>query len=425
MASAYLNNLAISVEKQGAYPLARANPVLRQGLYSEIRSADYQFLFNRNGEIKFIRGLHTGWPHPAELLKRTDGNDWVYYSVGDDSSSNGVISWLGEYYLPCLPYPANSIWEIDYATNPAIMNAFAAWSQTYGTLYGAPRERLHPKIRAFVEQVMERHEGVLHDRAQQLNAIIGGRVSVLPPDTRRLDYNVIPLMIADGCLYHCRFCCVQSAGKFKTRANEEIREQIARLKAYYGPDLENYFGLFLGNHDALRAGIEPIAFAAEEAYRAFGFGAAGRTAPSLFLFGSVDALLEADEGLFQRLAGLPYRTSINVGLESCDEPTLAGIGKPLSPSKVNQAFAKLLEVNAACDNIEISANFVIGKGLSDEHYRALTELLRSAPAGGRDKGAIYLSPLKESPKKRELLPRIKEIQQHSRLPVYVYLIQRL
>jgi len=73
--------------------------------------SEYEFIFNLNGEIKFIRGLNTSWPHPAEQLKRTDGNDWVYYYVGDDSSVNGIISWLGEYYLPCLPYPSNSIWE--------------------------------------------------------------------------------------------------------------------------------------------------------------------------------------------------------------------------------------------------------------------------------------------------------------------------
>ena len=114
MKPSYLNNLAISVEKQGPTRITKASFPLRYGKYSEIKTSEYEFLFNLNGEIKFIRGLNTSWPHPAEQLKRTGGNDWVYYTVGDRSDDSGIISWLGEYYLQCLPYPSNSIWEINY-----------------------------------------------------------------------------------------------------------------------------------------------------------------------------------------------------------------------------------------------------------------------------------------------------------------------
>ena len=114
MESPHLSNLAISVDKQGPTRIAKASFPLRYGRYSEIRTHEYEFIFNLNGEIKFIRGINANWPHPAEQLKRTDGNDWVHYSVGDESSENGIISWLGEYYLPCLPYASNSIWEINY-----------------------------------------------------------------------------------------------------------------------------------------------------------------------------------------------------------------------------------------------------------------------------------------------------------------------
>ncbi|MBW2227434.1 MAG: radical SAM protein, partial [Deltaproteobacteria bacterium] len=139
MAFAPLNNLLISVEKQGPRNIKKDSFPLRYGKYSEIKTSEYEFRFNLNGEIKFIRGLNVNWPHPAEQLKRTDGNDWVYYSVGDKSSEHGVISWLGEYYLPCLPYTSNSIWEVNYLSDPNIMNAFAAWSQLYANLYGARR----------------------------------------------------------------------------------------------------------------------------------------------------------------------------------------------------------------------------------------------------------------------------------------------
>jgi Radical SAM superfamily len=425
METSYLSNLAISVEKEGPPQIVKASFPLRYGKYSEIRTAEYEFRFNLNGEIKFIRGLNTNWPHPAEQLKRTDGNDWVYYSIGDKSGEKGIISWLGEYYLPCLPYPSNSIWEISYYANPAIMNAFAAWSQLFGSLYESKKDRLHAKVQELISCVIDNHDGVLFKRSQRLNEITGGRVSVLPPDTRHVDYEIIPLIIADGCLYHCNFCCVKSDRKFQIRSRLDILEQIEKLKEYYGRNIENYNGLFLGNHDALQAGADLIFDSASEAYDAFGFGDQGRVVPKLFLFGSVHSMLKSPASVFEKLSQLPFYTFINVGLETYDQTTLAKLGKPLKRSDVYATFMKMLDINATYENIEVTANFVIGKGLSTQHYESLKKLLQTAAATSKRKGTIYLSPLQDSPKKRELLPMINELQKDSNLPVYVYLIQRL
>ncbi len=419
------SNLAISVEKQGPSRISKASFPLRYGRYSEIRTHEYEFLFNLNGEIKFIRGLNVNWPHPAEQLKRTDGNDWVYYSVGEDSGENGVISWLGEYYLPCLPYPSNSIWDINYFSIPEVMNAFAAWAQLYANLYGSGKDRLYTKARELIGRIIDNHDGVLHERSQRLNEIIGGRVSVLPPDTRHVDYEIIPVMISDGCLYHCDFCCVKSTSKFQVRSRTDILEQIRRLKELYARNIENYNGLYLGNHDALAAGEDLIGFAASKAFSEFGLGGPRRMTPLLFLFGSVHSLLKSKDKLFAKLNQLPFHTYINIGLESIDGPTLAYIGKPVDELKVYEAFNKMLDINATHHNIEVTANFVIGKGLSAEHYQSIKELLREAQVTSRGKGTIYLSPLKDSPKKRELLPLINEIKEQSRIAVHVYLIQRL
>jgi hypothetical protein len=425
MESPLLGNLAVIVEKQGPSRIAKASFPLRYGRYSEIRTHEYEFLFNLNGEIKFIRGLNVNWPHPAEQLKRTDGNDWVYYSVGDHSSEKGVISWLGEYYLPCLPYPSNSIWDINYFSKPDVMNAFAAWSQLYANLHGPGKEHLHVKASELIGLIIDNHDGVLHERSQRLNEIIGGRVSVLPPDTRHVDYEIIPVMISDGCLYHCDFCCVKSTSKFQARSRTDILDQIQRLKGLYARNIENYNGLYLGNHDALAAGEDLIGFAASEAFSEFGLGGPRRMTPLLFLFGSVHSLLKSEDKLFTKLNHLPFHTYINIGLESIDAPTLVYIGKPVDELKVHEAFNKMLHINATYHNIEVTANFVIGKGLSHQHHQSIKELLREAPVTSKGKGTIYLSPLKDSPKKRELLPLINEIKEQSRIPVYVYLIQRL
>ena len=116
---------------------------------------------------------------------------------------------------------------------------------------------------------------------------------------------------------------------------------------------------------------------------------------------------------------------INIGFESVDESTLKFIGKPVDAARVLQAFQKMLEVNAAFANIEITGNFIMGETLLPEHYQSLAKLLRNAPVGPNGKGAIYLSPLKDNPKKRELLPQFYEIKNQSQIPVYIYLIQRL
>jgi len=108
-----------------------------------------------------------------------------------------------------------------------------------------------------------------------------------------------------------------------------------------------------------------------------------------------------------------------------DSETLSLIGKPITSEQVKEAFEKMMEINAAFDRIEVIGNFIAGDNLSPEHDGSLALLLKHADVKRKSKGAIYLSPLKDSPKKRELLPRFYNIKEDSRLPVFVYLIQRL
>ena len=85
----------------------------------------------------------------------------------------------------------------------------------------------------------------------------------------------------------------------------------------------------------------------------------------------------------------------------------------------------MLHINRGCLNIEITANFLMGDGLPPEHYTVLTELIRSGLDRFYSKGAIYLSPLNTSRNRAALLRRFVEIKNKSRLPTYLYLIQRL
>ncbi len=432
MASYRLNNMAITIEKEGADRFTKASFPIRFGKYNEIRTSEYEFQFNLKGEIKFIRGLNVNWPHPSESLKRTDGNDWIFYSVGSVGIGNGIIKWLGEYYLPCLPYPSNSIWEFNPYTDSNIMMAFAAWSQLYASLHDIQRDDLPSDIKDFLCLIFDNDENTLHKQSEKLYSIIGGQISVLPPDTRHVDYEVIPLIVADGCLYHCNFCCVKSRQRFQPRSKDNILQQIQQLKEFYDRNLSNYNALFLGNHDALGIGGELI-WAASEAAKAFGLGNSHLKNPELFLFGSADSLLKAGNELFEELSNLPFYTYINVGFESVDAPTLASINKPVDISRIHDGFQKMLELNRDYSNIEITANFLLGEQFSPDHNQSLAELLSSV--SDHSKGAIYLSPfimnkqkrpaLVNNQKRQELLKPFFEIKKVSRLPVYIYLIQRL
>lgn len=418
MSSYRINGMAVTIEKEGADSHTKATYPIRVGKYSEIKTQDYEFHFNLKGQIKFIRGLHYKWRHPGELLKRTDGNDWVYYSLG--SVGERIVRWLGEYYLPCPPYATNAIYEYNPFNDPNVMSALGAWSQLYANLYQTKRDELPDEVGAFFDKIRDNDETTLFKQAEALQAIIGERMSVLPPDTRHVDYEVIPLNLADGCRYHCGFCCVKSPQAYRPRTEENIREQIAQLKDFYGPNLGNYKAMFLGNHDALGAGRELILSAASQAIKAF-----ETKEPVLFLFGSVDSLLEADSALLDGLNQIADHTYINIGFESVDNATLASIKKPLDADKVRAAFKKMLQINRDYERIEITGNFLLGDMLSIEHIQSLMELLQSVPEPDSRKGAIYLSPLLESQKKRELLETFFQIKEQSTLPAYIYLIQRL
>ncbi|MCB2226986.1 MAG: radical SAM protein [Desulfarculaceae bacterium] len=418
MPSYRVKNLAISIDKDGAGGYAKATYPIRFGKYSEIRTPDYEFHLNQKGEIKFIRGLGMGWRHPGELLKRTDGNDWVYYSLG--SVGERIKDLLGEYYLPCLPYPSNSIWEFNPFTDMNIMQAFGAWAQTWATLVEMPAAGLPGPLAAFREMVAANHDTALLNSARELTAIGGERVSVLPPDTCHVDYEVIPLTVADGCRYHCGFCCVKSPQAHRPRPWDDIAGQIERLRAFYGPNLSSYKALFLGNHDALGAGGELLARAAEAAIEGLALEDA-----QLFLFASADSLLECGEDSLTRLGQLAGGVYINLGLESVDPATLKAIKKPLSAARVREAFERMLQINRDHENIEVTANFLLGEMFGPEHYGSLAELLAGVdPPPGR-KGAVYLSPLLASTRRPELLPEFFRIKEASRLPAYIYLIQRL
>jgi radical SAM superfamily enzyme YgiQ (UPF0313 family) len=245
-----------------------------------------------------------------------------------------------------------------------------------------------------------------------------------------VDYEVIPVIVADGCLYNCGFCQVKSGRRFATRSKQNIIDQIKLLKQFFGRDLPNYNSVFLGEHDALRVGPELLEFTAEKAYETFEFERSYMKGAFLFLFGSADSLLSSTATLFDSLNRSPYTTYINVGLESADPATLETLKKPVSAEIVSEAFNKMIEINRHYDRIEVTANFVLSEDMPFNHFASLSKLTSHKPDFFPLKGGIYLSPLmdrqeKSGAQRRNLLKKFHEVKIHTPLPTFLYLIQRL
>jgi hypothetical protein len=427
MESYELGDLTITLNKEGSREFSKVSFPMRHGLFAEVRTPEYLFQFNLNGEIKFIQGLTRTWPHPAEWLKRTLGDDWVYYSAGD---YKGIYDYFGEYYFPYLSYPSNSIMDGNPFDDPSVILArksLQALRAKIDPLISGPQPK---PLKDFLTHIMENGEETLKQRADQLHRLIGGPVTVLPPDTRHVDYEVIPVIIADGCLYHCGFCRVKTGQDFTPRPARDVIQQMKDLKRFLGQDLHNYNAIFLGQHDALSSGRELLEVVIERAYEIFEFERSHLKGTCLFLFGSVDSMIDSQEGFFESLSRSPFSTYINVGLESNDPNTLEALKKPISVEKIREAFTRMLEINRRYEKIEVTSNFVFGVDLPSGHLPSLSDLTRNRVSLIGNKGAVYLSPLVDGgigdkKNKRELLRRFLKLKTESRLPAFIYLIQKL
>ena len=360
------------------------------------------------------------WPDPQEWLKRTVGNDWIYYSTGGYA---GVFEAIGEYYLPNTPYPTNSLIGGKFLSLPSVARLAGSWHDLLrDTAVGhdAPGAILD-----FLSRVLANSPAVLQKRAEALFAISGGRVTVLPPDARHVDYNVIPLTVAEGCLYKCRFCRVKTDSPFREMEPGEVDRQIRGLKSWYGPNLVNYNALFVGEHDALCADAGLLTASIHKACTALGLFSSVMRGASVFLFASVDSLLNAPEWLFVDLERFPAAIYINVGLESADQETLDRLGKPVTAAMISQAFARMQEINDRFANIEVTANFIIDEELPESHIPAFLRLVRDGLNRKKPKGCIYLSPRRIGRPSRSILFDFHRLKRESRLPTFLYIIQRL
>ncbi|MFH2092207.1 MAG: radical SAM protein [Pseudomonadota bacterium] len=412
-------DLSIELNCRGNFEYTKLSYPVKYGLFSRLETCDYIFEFNLNHEICHARSKQKEWIHPSEWLKRTMGNDWVYYSSGGYS---GVFEALGEYYLPNLMYPTNSLLGGKPFNEPQIDTIVNNWQTILAQI---PAHDLPDPFAQWLKTVQQKTPNDLEQKAQELFNICGSRVTVMPPDARHVDYNIIPLTISDGCLYKCRFCKIKNKKPFSIRSQKNISDQISQLKALYAKDLVNYNALFLGEHDALNAPDQLIIDTVKQAMHEFEFHHSVMKGRSVFIFASADSLLNTGHSFFEQINNLDVQTYINVGLESYDQATLDLLGKPITSKKVAQAFKTIQQINTRFSNVEITCNFVMDDSLPDSHYKALMTLARESVTHPQSKGSIYLSPLKFASPSRQVLYDFYKLKSLSRFPTFLYIIQRL
>lgn len=414
-------NYLLKLYINGSDKYQKTSYPLRNGVYSELETKDSIIQFDSGGQIQHAKGKTRDWLHPQEWLKRTVGNDWVYYSTGGYS---GVFETIGEFYLPNFRYPTNSLMGGKPFEEPVINNLVNTW---YETLQAASRSfaGVSGEVQRFFSMALKNTPERLAKKAEALFQISGGRITVLPPDARHVDYDIIPLMVSEGCLYKCRFCKVKSANEFRVKTHDEIAWQLDTLRELYGENLKNFNSVFLGEHDALHSGSEVVLHAVAEAMGKFELTASYMRGVNFFLFASVDSLLAAPEQFFVELKKLPCNFYINVGLESADQETLDFLGKPIASGEVKRAFFRSQFINDTYLNIEVTSNFVMDSELPGGHYPAFLNLVRESLNRNKPKGCVYLSPLRFGQPKRELLFTFNRFKVLSRLPTFLYIIQRL
>lgn len=392
------------------------------GIPVKVRWRGYRFDFNLRGGWKWIAGAKDVWPDSQEMLKRTDANGLMYYGVETYASDYDLIK---NFYIPYNNvykfdvFPARRLEEAHVKNALEAMDAFSREAGRFA------REAASERPRDFLRKVHLKSGKALAEESALLRRIMGTEIPVLPPDTIDVDYEVIPIIVADGCDYNCRFCSFKTRGALQVRGENDIRTQVAALREFYRDDLVNYNSVVLGQNDALAGGGKIVIAAAKIAYEGLNLADSFHKGPAnLFMFGSVDPFLKAENPFFDDLNRLPFRTFINIGIESFDQETLSLLGKPLRAEKTEEAFRRMLAVNREWQNITVSCNFVLGTDLPRRHLEGLKRAL-AEEATVRDRGTAFLSPLFGRARRREIIAEFIGVKKSAHLPVYIYLAQKL
>ena len=159
-----------------------------------------------------------------------------------------MVDVFGEYYFPYPAYPTNCLFKENPFARQSVRTALKEVGEIASNAAGQSQEHYttdDQALRDFLSLVGYNSTDHLRKRADQFHRILKAQVTVLQPDCRHVDYDVIPVMISEGCLYNCSFCEVKSGMDLSFRSRDEITEQLIALREFFKADLLNYNSIYL------------------------------------------------------------------------------------------------------------------------------------------------------------------------------------
>ena len=290
-----------------------------RGLFHEVAEKGIKYVTDLNGALKWVFIEESDAIYEAgSLFRRTIGGRWLIY---DGSLYSESFDLTGRHYIP-IPMDYQGV-HVLKGERGLLQKALMRWDRWLdngnGKLGGQDGE---------ARQFFYSTKG-LRNRDIRLRGILKATVPVVPPEAIFWDYDVIPIVLADGCVSNCTFCCVKTGGEFQERSFHQIQESIRGLKRWLGDDLKNFSSLFLGQNDALYADTRLLQDVAIYAHEEFCMDRAYVRPRGLFMFGSPLSLTKKKITDFNMIEKIPFeKIHINVGIESLDAHTLQALGRP-------------------------------------------------------------------------------------------------
>ena len=397
--------MRIEFFKEGRKDHKSVSHIVFRGLFHEVNAGKYRYVISLNNDLKWIFKAGGGTIfEEGTLFRRTPGGRWILY---DSSLYSEAFSLLGRHYMPVpLDFP-QFLHPVE--ERKVLDEALKVWDELLED-QGEPGENGFRKTPSLLS------------RSRELRGILKSTVPVVPPEAVFFDYDLIPLVVQEGCHANCKFCTVKSGASPRVRSLKEIEVMLSGLKAWFGRDLVNYPVLFLGQHDALSCDISLLEEAAHMAYEALSLKDNCFSTSRLIMFASPLSVSQKTTGEFKRLERLPFDAiHINVGIESLDGATLSLIGRPFDLGLIKQALCKIDEVHSSTEKIMFSTNFLISPSFPCGHVESLKEYLNMERP--LKKGMAFISPLMGEYKNvGEVKREVFKLKAGASIPAYLYSI---
>ncbi len=418
-----IDGFHVSLNLRGLNRWEKLSYPARFGLLHEVSGNGFTVRFNMRGEVTHFRAEDDSWPHPHDWIRITPSGKRIYMSAG---SYIDPVSLYGEYFIPVPEERTNSLFPANPFSMPGVRHAARNLDRWLDRLTGIKNPP--GSLAGFLDSV-RRSRRTAGERSAEFKRAIKGAVPVLPPDARHVQYDLLPVIISDGCLHNCGFCTIKTGNDFRERRTDEIKGQLDSTRQWLGQDIRNVNALFLGQNDALACSGELILRAISLTRERLEISRSFMKEPRVFMFGSVTSLLEAENDLFRKMEATEFQWHINIGFESFHQTSLEMLKKPVAAREVKDAFSRAAEINRTFRHVEITGNIVLWEQLPDRHMQLAKETLAdhaANSAGGRPL-TIYLSPVTghDLEGSGRIMKMAKEIQRGSPLPCFLYLLTGL